>query len=159
MDMRADMHKKLIFLDFDGVLHPYPIVNESLFCRLELFWRILRSCPEVHVVFSSSWRVFHDFDELLKLVTSGGGEDLSSRFIGSTPKIINAESYCGQRDVEIRYWLDANQFEGKWIAIDDMADQYFNEMKEIGEYPNLYQVDGKTGLTEMDASKLIMRLT
>lgn len=149
--------KMLIFLDFDGVLHPLPRVGEPFFCRVKLLWQIMRAYPGVQVVFSSSWRNFHVFDELVEFVTSGGGEDLSSRFIGFTPNI-KAETYRGQRDIEIKYWLDTNKHHGEWIAIDDMPDLFFEEMEEIGEHPNLYVVDCKTGLTDMDVTKLIERL-
>ncbi|MCX7193919.1 MAG: HAD domain-containing protein [Proteobacteria bacterium] len=148
----------LIFLDFDGVLHPMPRLSESFFCRADLFWEILRACPDVQVVFSSSWRNFHAHDELVEFVTSGGGEDLSHRFIGFTPSV-KAETCLGQRDIEIKCWLEANSnYADKWIAIDDMPDLFFHEMEDIGEYPNLYVVDCKAGLTERDVTALIERL-
>ena len=148
----------LIFLDFDGVLHPQTCGSASTFSRRSLLWEILRSCPDVQVVFSTSWKVFHAFDELLEFVTVGGGEDLSSRFIGNTPNI-KVNTYYGQRDLEIRCWLTANSnYAGDWIAIDDAPELFFHETEEITELPSLYVVDGKTGLTEKDVTNLTARL-
>jgi hypothetical protein len=77
----------ILFLDFDGVLHPIQR-SEPDFCRLELLWKILRACPDVEVVFSTSWRKIYSPDEIIEFVTFGGGEDMAHRFIGSTPSIV-----------------------------------------------------------------------
>lgn len=148
----------LIFLDFDGVLHPQPCPSASSFSRKNLLWEIMRSCSNAQVVFSTSWKVFHPFDELLGFVTTGGGEDLSSRFIGNTPNI-KVNTFYGQRDLEIKCWLTANNnYAGDWIAIDDTPELFFHETEEITELPSLYVVDGKKGLTAKDVANLTARL-
>lgn len=44
----------ILFLDFDGVLHP---VNQvDLFSREEHLARVLRDFPHVEIVISSAWR-------------------------------------------------------------------------------------------------------
>lgn len=140
----------IIFLDFDGVLHP-EVNDAEPFCRVALLWNILRTCPDVQVVFSTSWREIHRPEELLDFVTYGGGENLAHRFIGSTPSL-DAEDPFNRRDIEIQRWLDANSYSGPWLAIDDMP-QLFN-----GGHPNLYVVDGNYGLTDLDVLAILKRL-
>ena len=74
----------ILFLDFDGVLHPEQL-GEDEFCRAPILWEVLRECVHVKVVISSSWREIYTLDELVEFVTRGGGEDLANRIIGATP--------------------------------------------------------------------------
>ena len=85
----------ILFLDFDGVLHPH-LRHEPDFCRLPLLWGILRAAPEAKVVFSTSWREVYRPDEMVEFVTYGGGEDLAHRIIGQTPSPEN-EGRDGRR--------------------------------------------------------------
>ena len=140
----------LAFIDFDGVTHPAG-PDKDLFCHVELLWQILRACPTVEVVFSTSWRDSYKFDELVEFVTYGGGEDLENRFIGITPNL-EAAGHYGRRDLEIQNWLDANNYSGPWLAIDDMT-ELFN-----GGHQNLYVIDGEIGLTDADVINLIKRI-
>lgn len=139
----------ILFLDFDGVLHSR-FIGAQFFCHTPLLWQILRTCPDVQVVFSTSWREAHRPEELLDFVTYGGGLDLAHRFIGQTP-IIKAQSDHHLRDLEIQRWLDANQHT-HWLALDDMPELFRSE------HPNLYLVDGSTGLTDLDVTAIIGRL-
>jgi len=141
----------ILFLDFDGVTHPQKNRDEDPFCRVELLWEILRACPEVRVVFSTSWRDDYDFDIMLDFVTYGGGEDLSARFVGITPNL-EGEGHYGRRDLEIQGWLDANGYSGLWLAIDDMP-----ELFSFG-HPNLYVVSGEHGLTDADVLAIIGKI-
>lgn len=148
----------LLFLDFDGVLHPL-LRKEPDFCRLELLWKILRACPDVEVVFSTSWREIYRPDEIIEFVTWGGGEDLAHRFIGFTPSILreNGAFITGsyhRRHIECRLWLTGNsQTNRAWLAIDDIAIS-FPPLS-----PTFYLVDGNTGLTESDVAKIIGKLS
>jgi len=142
--------KTILFLDFDGVLHP-TVRGEPVFCRLPLLWKILRAHPEVQVVFSTAWRDDYAPDIMLDFVTSGGGEDLAHRFIGRTP-YLEVEGKYGQRLLEIQKWLDANNHNGPWLAIDDMVELF------SGGHPNLYVVDGEHGLTDADVTAIIGRV-
>lgn len=140
----------ILFLDFDGVLHPL-MRREPDFCRLPLLWEILRACPEARVVFSTSWREIYRPDEILEFVTFGGGEDLAHHFVGQTPRIKTGTD-CDRRDLEIQSWIDTNKHTGHWLAIDDQP-PLFN-----GGHPNLYVVDGTCGLTNEDVQAIIERL-
>jgi hypothetical protein len=137
----------ILFLDFDGVLHPAKKNGEPVFCRLPLLWNILRACPNVQVVFSTTWREDFSFEYILDCVTSGGGEDLAHRFISTTPNLESAGHY-GRRELEIQEWRNDNAHHGRWLAIDDMAELF-------SRHPNLYLVDGDTGLTGADVEKII----
>ena len=135
----------IIFLDFDGVLHPEIDEPYEFFCKLPLFWELLRKLPNAQAVFSTSWRVNYSFDDLVIKVTANGGEDLASRFIGSTP----VHDGDANREDECLEWLSENNLsEAQWIALDDVAEWFPNTQQ------NHYLVSSQTGLTEEDIAKL-----
>lgn len=142
----------ILFLDFDGVTHP-KLMGAEVFCRTPLLWKILRACPDVQVVFSTSWREVHRPEELLDFATYGGGEDLAHRFVGQTPRI-HAPSDCDPRGLECHRWLEANGHSGTvWLALDDDSELFHRMFR-----PNLYLVNGDTGLTEEDVAAIIQRI-
>lgn len=71
----------VVFVDFDGVLHPYGCPEAVHFCRLELFEGWLRRRPQVDVVISSTWRETRSVAEW----TLFFADDLKQRVIGVTP--------------------------------------------------------------------------
>lgn len=141
----------ILFLDFDGVTHAERGDQDTVFCRVELVWQILRTFPDVNVVFSTSWREVYKFGELLNFVTHGGGEDLAHRFIGSTPNLED-EGIYGRRDIEIERWITTNSYAGPWIALDDM-ETLFN-----GGNDHLHLVNPDTGLTDEDVSDIANKI-
>lgn len=141
----------ILFLDFDGVLHPN-IIGTKLFCCTNQLWKILRACPDVLVVFSTSWRESYRPEELLDFVTFDGGEDLAHRFVGQTPRILTRSDY-DQRGLECQRWLEENgHSDTPWLALDDMP-----EIFPPG-CPTLYRVYGSIGLTDADAITVIERV-
>lgn len=148
----------ILFLDFDGVLHPIQR-SEPDFCRLELLWKILRACPGVEVVFSTSWREIYSPGAIIEFVTLDGGVDLVHRFIGSNPGTPRARStYVAgaqpTRHAECERWLAENgQQHRAWLALDDIPEIF------PPSSPTLYLVNGRTGLTEVDVGKIIDKLT
>lgn len=88
---------------------------------------------------------------MLEFVTGGEGCDLTHRFIGNTPNL-EVEGRYGRRDLEIKSWLDTNNYSGHWLAIDDVP-ALFN-----GGHPNLYLVNGDTGLTDADVLAILGRI-
>jgi len=153
----------ILFLDFDGVLHPETSLSTRRdFEHLPRLWKILRAVPEVEVVFATSWRISRSLDELIALVTRGGGEDLAPRFVGSNP-VVNKESReqgdYGRRLDEGLAWLEENRTRFPfwinkipWMAIDDMP--HFYGLPCF----NLYMTDYRTGLTEADVGLIIKKL-
>jgi hypothetical protein len=114
-------------------------------------WQILRACPDVQVVFSTSWREVHRPEELLDFATYGGGEDLVHRFIGQTPRLHACSDY-DPRLLECLRWLESNgHADSSWLALDDVPQNY-------NHHTNLYLVDRTTGLTDADVAAIIQRI-
>lgn len=106
--------RSLLFLDFDGVLHPRPTLAGERFCRLPLLEGWLRERPHVDVVISSSWRFANSLTELRSIFS----EDLQSRVISTTSAGGDAG---GSREHQIRQWLQYEAPGATWIAIDDSS--------------------------------------
>lgn len=144
----------ILFLDFDGVLHPVN-GNEGVFCRLPLLWEILDAIPNAAVVFSTSWREKYSIEEMIEFVT--GGEEASPlrpRFIGRNPVSAHRPDRClpFQRERECRLWLNQNGYFGaRWMAIDDTSE-------EFSATGNVYSVDSTTGLTSKDVTAIVRRV-
>ena len=113
----------ILFLDFDGVLHPddgKPVPDERRFVSLPRLEDLLREFPRVRIVISSMWREQFPFET----ITSWFSEDIRSRIIGITP--IPAVSSVGsmplQREADVLAWLEANGgCDQEWVALDDAA--------------------------------------
>ena len=106
----------LLFLDFDGVLHPQhegmPTPKEYLFCHLSRFEAVMIDFPAVRIVISSTWRTQFPLEKLKGYFSP----TIQTRIIGITPYI---ES--GKRIDEILLWLRENGVaeNSQWIALDD----------------------------------------
>lgn len=90
---------RVLFLDFDGVLHPTLAqdardkrIETGLFGWLPALTRMLRPHPDVVIVVHSTWRYTHNDEELRELL-----ESISDRVVGSTPP--------GPRYESIQAWL------------------------------------------------------
>lgn len=115
----------ILFLDFDGVLHPQfegmPTPADQLFCYLSRFETVMRDFPEVQIVISSTWRYQFSLDQLRAYFSP----DIAARIIGTTPET-DLDAYIPERrEQEILAWLGAtgNQ-DVQWIALDDAAWQF-----------------------------------
>ena len=107
------MQPKLLFLDFDGVLHPCTAGTFIYIGRLQAF---LRKHPALRVVLSTSWRTDHAWLDLMALFSP----DMRERFVGATPQL--NESLPAVREQEIRAWLRTTRCEHvEWAALDDDA--------------------------------------
>lgn len=73
----------IIFLDFDGVLHPSPSGYQGIFCHLERFETVMREHPYIRIVISSSWRETYPWDVCTGIFST----DVQGRIIGMTPTI------------------------------------------------------------------------
>ena len=148
----------ILFLDFDGVLHPEGLgvaQDHRLFCCLPYLHQILRAAPMVEVVFSTSWRFLHSQAELVTWVSQAAPE-LAPRFIGQTPCLEaqnRPQGIIGLREDEIRAWLAMNGQEDRpWLALDDRADDF------LPGCDGLYLVDWQTGLTREDVEAILKGL-
>lgn len=138
----------ILFLDFDGVLHPYPLhvddQHAELLQHTPLLWTLLRQHPALQVVVSSSWRERFPLDYLTDFLTHGGGEDLSDRIIGMTPILNHVE-----RDRECVAWLKTHgHINTPWLALDDQP-ALFQRYREA-----LYPVNPRHGLTPDDLPRI-----
>jgi len=136
--------RKLLFLDFDGVLHPTSASSGLLFCRVPLLQQALADhcCT---IVISSSWRHHHSAEQLLALFPS----TLGARIVGFT-----GEYYVGRwpRYQEIQNYRMANG-NPNWRALDD---SYLEFPKAC---PELLLCDPNVGLGAAQAMALSKWLT
>lgn len=88
--------EKLLFLDFDGVLHPTHFAGESPFsCAHLLDETLAQFSPKI--VVSSSWRFTHNLEKLQKVIPTS----ISNLIIGATgaavigkhPRFMEIENY------------------------------------------------------------------
>ncbi len=112
----------ILFLDFDGVLHPDPPQPDQRFRSIPRLVSILRDHPEVEIVISSLWREQLSLDQLREFFPA----HIAARIIGTTPVTPKVDGYSpARREGEILDWREA---EGRtaepWIAIDDQGWQF-----------------------------------
>lgn len=125
----------ILFLDFDGVLHPDPCQDAArLFEHAPRLADVLDDFPEVSIVLSTSWRASRTIDELVASLPAR----LGPRVIGATPHF-NAFSAPRRlmpypRQAECEKWLADNRAgERDWLALDDRAhwfEPYFEALIE-----------------------------
>lgn len=159
------MKKRILFLDFDGVLNstswyerrhaervkagalpdlgqPYNERDDLDAENLDALHLILQTIPDLAVVVSSSWRRGRTLQQLRELLKT---HVHPSRVVGVTPV---AEG--GIRHLEIRRWLQDNaQHAGAFAALDD--DSF--DMTPLGEA--FFLVDRVCGLMPARALDVI----
>lgn len=121
----------IIFLDFDGVVHPVSFPLKDPFSALPLFETWLRQHPEVDVVVSSAWRKERTLDDLKGFFSP----DLQCRIIGKTPHLKGDLNMRGQRETEVLQWLsDAGRRGDAWVALDDDEQAYVSNHRLVSTY-------------------------
>lgn len=111
----------ILFLDFDGVVHPEPCYDASLhFCFLWRIEAVLEDFQDLQIVISSTWRESRSLQQLKEIFES----KYQHRVIGVTPswkdipQVLDVVGY--QRQAEIEGWLRAsNEPWRPWVAVDD----------------------------------------
>jgi len=138
------MTDMLLFLDFDGVLHPVSGSKPFQPACMEVLSSALTEYPEIRVVITSSWREEKTLTELQNYLAPV----LSLRVVGVTP-VIDEPFLHHVRYHEVQAYLkNTMQETTPWVAIDD----------EPGTYPNYAPIlltDRRHGLVERDKEKLI----
>lgn len=135
--------KRLLFLDFDGVLHGR---DSPHFSNLRAFEQCLLAMPDVAIVVSSSWRQEHPLEVLKQMFCPG----LRNRIIGITPTLPCGFDNGG-RQREITTFLRTagwNRTNACWRALDD-SKSYFED-----DCAWLVAVDGNQGFSEREAAAL-----
>lgn len=136
--------RKIIFLDFDGVLHPDGI---ALFSQLPVFERFLLKMPGAEIVVSSTWREDHTLGELRRFFSPA----LRRRISGVTPSLEGGYDLGGRQE-EIQSYLAAENLTDtncRWVAVDDTA-LFFQDSCQ-----QLMLTDSSVGFTEQDGERLV----
>ena len=137
-DVWRDVPAKVLFLDFDGVLHRK---MTGTFEHLPAFESWLRSTKGVGVVISSSWRSC-DRDHLERIFSN----DLIHLIVGRTIK----EGVLQSRQQEILKFVRDNQV-SDFMVLDDDDDEF------DPAWPNRISTQYSTGLTVQDVQLLTFR--
>ncbi len=149
--------ENIIFLDFDGVLNIFIQNNES--------WDInypsdgclnnidaIKYLNELHdevnysIVITSSWRYIDKekkFSFNCSDILYNSGLNANINILGNTPMLDT-----GTREDEIKAWLEDNNYNNKFLIIDD-EDNPFSKLKE-----HLILCDPEFGLTEYEMNDI-----
>lgn len=135
----------ILFLDFDGVLHPLDARAGPQFCRRPLLEAMLLadSCAGTGIVISSAWRKLYSLRQLRLMFSPA----LQRRILGCTPVIEDDGPYLRGR--EIRAWLCAHALEDPWLALDDDRDNFAGP-----DHGRVVFTDPAIGLSPLDAARL-----
>lgn len=111
---------RVLFLDFDGVLHAGPDVEATTahWCWLPALAQVLARHEDVRIVIHSTWRRDYDLDELRELLGR-----LGDRVIGATP--------LGERLESIEQWLDAHPEVSTYRILDDDEADFYRRPAEL----------------------------
>ncbi len=138
--------RKILFLDFDGVLHSDTC--REYFTKIDLLEKYLKQMPTLEIVISSAWRGSYDLDEL-KIIFSK--KSLANRVVGITP-ILDCSFQKGGRQLEIQKFLEdekLDQTNASWRALDDIAQFFYDDC------PFLIKVDSAVGFSDKEGQALL----
>lgn len=129
---------KVLFLDFDGVLHPTSH-GTALFSQVDLLEQALEN-EACQIVISSSWRFHVEIEDIKKYFS----RSIRDQILGVT-----GEAYIGSyaRFHEINYYAETHGIED-WRALDDA---FWEFPKDCG---NLIRCNPNTGITEIEIKYL-----
>jgi len=125
---------RIIFLDFDGVLHPLEAGHDKagFLCWLPLLESLLVNAPDVRLLVHSTWRYMYSDAELATLLGP-----LSERFLGSTPKVA--------RELAVEMVLQANKGRVRsHLVLDDDCREFTSGRL------NVLFCDSKTGISALN---------
>lgn len=137
----------VLFLDFDGVLHPLHSGALPTFDGAKRLREYLIRYPNLYVVIHSSWRMSSTYSEEDLWGFLEMEDALHHRFLGVTP--ISEPS----RWESIQAWLKARPYNGHYVILDDMHTSFDYEGQDHLICPR-YDV----GMQEADWSELERRI-
>ncbi|WP_366523381.1 HAD domain-containing protein [Acidovorax sp.] len=143
-----------LFLDFDGVTHPLHCHERKHFSCLAGIEAVLRECPTVEVVLSTTWRLRYELDHLRRPFS----DDIRPRVVGSTPLASSPPSGPSRLDAfsrhkEVWHWMLKNRnASDRWLAIDDRP-YLFRPFSDA-----VIECDPRTGADEQVLARLKVRL-
>lgn len=142
------MQDLVLFIDFDGVTHPYRFEGrEDTFSHKETFENLVRKLQEnfnVKIVVSSCFTAFNPL-EFFKTKLS---KDIADLIIDES---VRFPTESGNKLKEAKYWIKTNAYKGKWLAIG--TNVFAWNAKSFDEHPQVVFVDNL--FNEEDAIKLL----
>ena len=144
----------ILFLDFDGVLHPEHCHESKHFCCLPVLESALRQVPELKLVITSTWRLHSPLEQLRQRFSA----DVAARIAGTTQRYCDLndvpQALVGyEREAECHAWLRTHEASHlPWLAVDDRSWLYRPFCK------SLFLTDGRTGLSTTSGELLVARL-
>lgn len=153
--MSKNPHRQVLFLDFDGVLHPDAVFHTSkglqlrsegqLFMWAPLLVQALADQPQVSIVLSTSWVRQLGYHRARKYLP----EAIQHRVIGATWHSTMARNWADQS-----WWNGASRYEqisrhaararlSDWLAIDDDTASW-----PVDAGHHLLPCDGRLGLSQ-----------
>jgi len=145
----------ILFLDFDGVLHPDPCRERTrLFENAPRLAAVLDRFAEVDVVLSTAWRAMHSVDELASSLPAS----LAARVMGVTPHFCDFDAprplVPYTRHAECLQWIRMHGASDRdWIALDDRAGWFAPYCEQ------LLTCDAQRGFDRTVAARLRSTLT
>jgi hypothetical protein len=142
----------LLFLDFDGVLHPAGAEAEH-FVNLPRLERVLRESPGVRVVISSSWQDAYR----LRALKGHFAEDIAGRIVGGT-RSADPDREADSRYEQIRMYLRRVRHSSiPWVALDDAAHEFPEGCEQLVLCESARGFDDETERRLRTALELIAR--
>lgn len=139
---KVSTNAKLVFLDFDGVMHR---AENGSFERLPQLETLLAQLPDAMVVISSNWRINASRQYLLSHFPPA----LHSRIVGVTPQMPDGNP--AQRERECRRFAEHLAIR-HYVAIDDEANLFSTNCGF------LIQTDRYEGLVDSVVEQCVARL-
>ncbi len=141
--------RTVVFLDFDGVLHPVGvpaldedfrlIENPTLFVWRPILEWLLAPFPMVGIIVSSDWRRLFDDATLIRLLGP-----LAARFVGVV------ECYGASRSEEILAEVKRRGLK-EWVALDDHSSVIAAQARD-GRF---IACDAATGMSAVDVQRTL----
>jgi HAD domain in Swiss Army Knife RNA repair proteins len=161
---------RVLFLDFDGVLHPDNLEPDRLFCYMPGFCEVIRKADpkgEMPIVISSMWR----FNSTVDQMSAHFPSDIARQIIGVTPDLLDDDEgepwgwemngrssrQAGSREREILTWMSEYSPAGEWLAIDDRASYFRPNCPHLFFVPGIHDNEG-CGLEDEVCKDLSVRL-
>ena len=136
---------KVVYLDFDGVLHPSSPVMDGLFSRSHLLEPLFEN-SDTSIVISSSWRFTHSLEQLKAKLPS----PLAQRVIDMTGNAVIGKHARYQEILNHARQLDPAT---AWCAVDDSYWEFPTSCKE------LIRCNPNTGIGPKEVAQLRTWLT
>lgn len=164
---------KLLFLDYDGPLHPYEVdivrkkgavlttKGHSLFENVPILEEIVNKYPDLEIVLSTSWVRVMGFSKAKRRLS----EALKSKVIGATwhsslKSFVESEPYSSGYGLD--YFSRITRFQqiyrfvinhrvNSWVALDDDDYGWDSDLLD-----NLVKCDSMTGLSDLKCQQDLM---